>query len=97
MVNALQFADCNHCVRDGVRYQKNLPGGHPQGTLKKKGKARAHNGTTLTLPDSEIFTTTVYNFNTLSERLRESAFLLKGVKITLTDEREGQEKAEEYH
>ncbi|WP_407886370.1 DNA topoisomerase IV subunit B [Levilactobacillus sp. N40-8-2] len=99
VVNALSSSLTVTIVRDGVRYQEKFAkGGHPQGTLEKKGNTRAHNGTTLTFkPDSEIFTTTVYNFNTLSERLRESAFLLKGVKITLTDEREGQEKAEEYH
>ncbi|MCT4488411.1 DNA topoisomerase IV subunit B [Levilactobacillus parabrevis] len=99
VVNALSSSLTVTIVRDGVRYQEKFAkGGHPQGTLEKKGNTRAHNGTTLTFkPDSEIFTTTVYNFNTLAERLRESAFLLKGVKITLTDEREGQEKAEEYH
>ena len=99
VVNALSSSLTVTIVRDGVRYQEKFAkGGHPQGTLEKKGKTRAHNGTTITFkPDSQIFTTTVYNFGTLSERLRESAFLLKGVKITLTDEREGQEKAEEYH
>ncbi|AYM03256.1 DNA topoisomerase IV subunit B [Levilactobacillus yiduensis] len=99
VVNALSSALTVTIVRDGVRYQeKFVKGGHPQGTLKKLGNTRAHNGTTINFkPDSTIFTTTVYNFGTLAERLRESAFLLKGVKITLTDEREGQERAEEYH
>ncbi|KRO03886.1 MULTISPECIES: DNA topoisomerase IV subunit B [Levilactobacillus] len=99
VVNALSSALTVTIVRDGVRYEEKFAnGGHPQGTLVKKGNTRAHNGTTLTFkPDTKIFTTTVYNFNTLSERLRESAFLLKGVKITLTDERSGQERAEEYH
>ncbi|WP_341778300.1 DNA topoisomerase IV subunit B [Levilactobacillus sp. HBUAS70063] len=99
VVNALSSSLTVTIVRDGVRYQEKFAkGGHPQGTLEKKGKTRAHSGTTITFkPDSQIFTTTVYNFGTLAERLRESAFLLKGVKITLTDEREGQEKAEEYH
>ncbi|MFC6260338.1 DNA topoisomerase IV subunit B [Levilactobacillus fujinensis] len=99
VVNALSSKLTVTIVRDGVRYQEKFAdGGKPQGTLKKLGNTRAHNGTTIDFkPDSSIFTTTVYNFGTLSERLRESAFLLKGVKITLTDEREGQEKAEEYH
>ncbi|QMU07624.1 DNA topoisomerase IV subunit B [Levilactobacillus suantsaii] len=99
VVNALSSTLTVTIVRDGVRYQEKFAqGGHPQGTLTKLGKTRAHNGTTLTFkPDREIFTTTVYNFNTLAERLRESAFLLKGVKITLTDERAGQEREEEYH
>ena len=47
-------------------------------------------------PDREIFTTTVFNFNTLAERLRESAFLLKGVTITLTDERENQAQTQTF-
>ncbi|MDT6980656.1 DNA topoisomerase IV subunit B [Levilactobacillus zymae] len=99
VVNALSSALTVTIVRDGVRYQeKFVDGGHPQGTLNKLGNTRAHNGTTLTFkPDSKIFTTTVYNFGTLAERLRESAFLLKGVKITLTDERAGQEREEAYH
>lgn len=99
VVNALSSSLTVTIVRDGVRYQEKFAhGGKPQGTLKKLGNTRAHNGTTLTFkPDSSIFTTTVYNFGTLAERLRESAFLLKGVKITLTDEREGQEREEAYH
>ncbi|MGY5338709.1 DNA topoisomerase IV subunit B [Levilactobacillus spicheri] len=99
VVNALSSSLTVTIVRDGVRYQEKFAhGGKPQGTLNKLGNTRAHNGTTITFkPDSSIFTTTVYNFGTLAERLRESAFLLKGVKITLTDERKGQERAEEYH
>ncbi|PTM22408.1 DNA topoisomerase IV subunit B [Lactobacillus sp. PFC-70] len=99
VVNALSSALTVTIVRDGVRYQEKFrDGGKPQGTLKKLGNTRAHNGTTITFkPDSQIFTTTVYNFGTLAERLRESAFLLKGVKITLTDERQGQEREEVYH
>ncbi|KRN02536.1 DNA topoisomerase IV subunit B [Levilactobacillus senmaizukei DSM 21775 = NBRC 103853] len=99
VVNALSSSLTVTIVRDGVRYQEKFKdGGKPQGTLEKKGNTRAHNGTTMTFkPDSSIFTTTVYNFGTLAERLRESAFLLKGVKITLTDERAGQEREEAYH
>ncbi len=66
--------------------------------MKKIGKTRDHSGTTVTFkPDAKIFTSTVYNFSTLSERLRESAFLLRGTKITLTDERPGQEQEEAFH
>ena len=43
-----------------------------------------------------IFSTTVYDYNTLANRLRESAFLLKGIKITLTDKRAGQEKQDVF-
>ncbi|WP_367334346.1 type IIA DNA topoisomerase subunit B, partial [Lentilactobacillus sp.] len=84
---------------DGYKYEEDFKnGGHPVGTLKKLGKTRDHSGTTLTFkPDPTIFTSTVYNFSILSERLRESAFLLKGTKITLTDERTDQEQEEVFH
>src|SRR5699024_6557158 len=53
----------------------------------------ADSGTTVTFkPDPAIFTTTTYDYNTLANRLRESAFLLKGIKIILTDKRPGQEQ-----
>lgn len=98
VVNALSEKLSVRIVRDKKEYREEfINGGHPVGTLKKIGKTNDNNGTTVTFkPDSSIFTTTVFNFNTLSVRLRESAFLLKGVKITLTDERAGQEKEEEY-
>ncbi|ANZ67955.1 DNA topoisomerase IV subunit B [Secundilactobacillus paracollinoides] len=99
VVNALSSELTVNIVRDGVMYeQKFKDGGHPVTTLVKKGNTRKPTGTRLHFkPDSSIFTTTVYNFNTLAERLRESAFLLKGVKITLTDKRQDQEHEEIYH
>lgn len=99
VVNALSSSLKVVIVRDGYKYEEDFTnGGHPVGTLKKTGKTRDHSGTTLTFkPDSKIFTSTVYNFSTLSERLRESAFLLKGTKITLTDERPGQEQEDVFH
>ena len=99
VVNALSSWLKVIIVRDGYKYEEDFKdGGHPVGTLRKLGKTRSHNGTTVSFkPDATIFTSTVYNFSTLSERLRESAFLLKGTKITLTDERPGQEQEETYH
>lgn len=98
VVNALSEKLTVEIVRDKVKYEETfVNGGHPVGTLKKVGKTTNKNGTTVTFkPDKEIFTTTVFNFNTLAVRLRESAFLLRGVKITLTDRREGHEQHEEY-
>lgn len=89
VVNALSTSLTVSTVRDGIEYEEKFKnGGHPVGTLKKIGKAKRKSGTTVTFkPDPEIFSTTHYNFDTLAERLRESAFLLKGIKITLTDER----------
>ncbi|MDR3241321.1 MAG: DNA topoisomerase IV subunit B [Lactobacillaceae bacterium] len=99
VVNALSVSLTVTIVRDGVKYQEHfINGGHPDGTLNMLGKAKEKNGTTVTFkPDPSIFSTTIYHFDILAERLRESAFLLKGVKITLTDERSGQEQSEEYH
>lgn len=99
VVNALSSDLVVTIVRDGVKYQEHfINGGHPDGTLKKIGKTKETSGTTVTFkPDPNIFSTTIYNFNTLAERLRESAFLLRNVKITLTDERPGQEQTETYH
>ncbi|KRN88831.1 DNA topoisomerase IV subunit B [Ligilactobacillus ceti] len=93
VVNALSSHLVVNIVRDGVEYEERFAdGGQPQGTLREIGKTKKANGTIVTFkPDETIFTTTKFNYNTLAERLRESAFLLKGVKITLTDERTSEE------
>ncbi|HJC00133.1 MAG TPA: methionine--tRNA ligase subunit beta [Candidatus Flavonifractor merdavium] len=77
-------------VRDGKAYEEEFEkGGHPIGTLKCLGKTKDPTGTTITFkPDAMIFSTTKYKYETIQERIRESAFLLKGVKFVLTDERE---------
>ena len=98
VVNALSTSLTLTIVRDHVRYREKFKdGGQPVGTLEKVGKTREGNGTTVTFkPDPTIFTTTVYDYNTIAIRLREAAFLLKGVKLTLTDKREGQERSETF-
>ena len=98
VVNALSSHLTLTIVRDHVRYQEIFKdGGQPVGTLKKLGKTKAENGTTVSFkPDPKIFSTTVYDYNTLANRLRESAFLVKGSKITLTDKRAGQEKQDVF-
>lgn len=98
VVNALSSHLTLTIVRDHVRYQEIFKdGGQPVGTLKKLGKTKAENGTTVSFkPDPKIFSTTVYDYNTLANRLRESVFLLKGIKITLTDKRAGQEKQDVF-
>ncbi|KRN33635.1 DNA topoisomerase IV subunit B [Weissella halotolerans] len=99
VVNALSQSLTVTIVRDGQKFQEHfIDGGKPDGTLVALGKTKAGNGTTITFkPDPAIFSTTVYNFDTIAERLRESAFLLSDVKITLTDERPGQEQTQSYH
>lgn len=89
VVNALSEKLTVNTVRDGIEYEEDfVDGGHPVGTLRKIGKTQKQSGTTVTFkPDKKIFSTTHFNYDTLAERLRESAFLLKGVKIVLTDER----------
>ena len=99
VVNALSEWLTVRVVRDGVAYEERFEnGGHPVGTLKKVGKAKEPNGTLITFkPDGTIFQTTTYNYNTLAERLRESAFLLKDVKITLTDLRAEPARQDVFH
>lgn len=96
VVNALSTWLNVTIVRDGIEYQEKFKdGGKPDGTLQKIGKTRKPNGTQVHfLPDASIFSVTKFSYTTLAERLRESAFLLRGVKITLTDLR-GEEKVEE--
>ncbi|MBT8859035.1 DNA topoisomerase IV subunit B [Lactobacillus delbrueckii subsp. bulgaricus] len=89
VVNALSSYMKVHVVRDGKAYEEEFQnGGHPIGTLRCLGATKEKTGTTITFkPDPMIFSTTKYNYETIQERIRESAFLLKGVKFTLTDER----------
>ncbi|MFD1485220.1 DNA topoisomerase IV subunit B [Lacticaseibacillus baoqingensis] len=97
VVNALSESLTVRVVRDKHAFEEHfIDGGHPDGTLVKLGKVNEPNGTTITFkPDPTIFTTTTYHFDTLAERLRESAFLLKDITITLTDERT--DRSEAYH
>ncbi|MFD2305655.1 DNA topoisomerase IV subunit B [Enterococcus termitis] len=99
VVNALSSWLEVTIVRDGVEYKQRFEnGGKPVGTLKKIGKTNKKNGTTVTfLPDDTIFSTIHFSYETLAERLRESAFLLKGVKISLTDLRGEEPKEEVFH
>ncbi|WP_026695790.1 DNA topoisomerase IV subunit B [Peribacillus kribbensis] len=91
VVNALSEWLVVTIKRDGFVYQQRfVNGGKPETTLEKIGKTN-QTGTTISFkPDPSIFSTTNFNYETLSERLRESAFLLKGMKIELIDERDRQ-------
>ncbi len=74
--------------RDGFTWEQTYSKGEPTSKLRKAGAAKVKTGTKVHfLPDRSIFTTTEYNFDTLAQRLRELAFLNKGLLITLTDER----------
>ncbi|MFJ7980028.1 DNA topoisomerase IV subunit B [Lysinibacillus xylanilyticus] len=75
--------------RDGKKYRQRFEnGGHPVTTLEEIGQTKQTGTLVHFLPDDSIFSVTKYNYDTLAERLRESAFLLKGLKIELIDERE---------
>ncbi|BDD40701.1 DNA topoisomerase IV subunit B [Streptococcus ruminantium] len=98
VVNALSSWLEVEITRDGAIYKQRFEqGGNPVTTLIKIGTApKSKTGTKVTfMPDDTVFSTTDFKFNTISERLKESAFLLKQVTMTLTDERTGEH--EEYH
>jgi DNA gyrase subunit B len=74
--------------RDGFTWEQTYSKGEPTSKLKKTGAVKQKTGTKVHfLPDKTIFTETEYNYDTLAQRLRELAFLNKGLVITLTDER----------
>jgi len=100
VVNALSSWLEVEITRDGSVYRQRFEnGGHSVTGLEKIGKApKSKTGTKVTfMPDASIFSTTDFKFNTISERLKESAFLLKNVTMTLTDLRGEEEVREEFH
>ena len=87
VVNALSETLEIEIKRDGKVYQQSYKRGDPQESLKEVGKSKER-GTRVTFkPDSTIFETSDFSFDILSQRLRELAFLNRGVKITIDDER----------
>jgi len=73
--------------RDGFTWEQSYSKGDPTTKLKKSGATKKRGTKVRFLPDKSIFTATEYNYDTLAQRLRELAFLNKGLLITLTDER----------
>jgi DNA gyrase subunit B len=94
-VNALSHQLDVEIWRDGHVWEQSYSKGEPQTKLKKTGNTKKRGTRVHFLPDKEIFTTTEYNFDTLAQRLRELAFLNKGLEITLTDERQTDAKTGE--
>jgi DNA gyrase subunit B len=83
--------------RDNKTYEQEYARGIPVAPLKQTGKTRKR-GTKVTFkPDPQIFTETAFSFDKLSERLREKAFLNKGIRITIKDEREDPERSHEFY
>lgn len=98
VVNALSDWLTVEVLRDGTLYKQSFKnGGEPVGTVKREKTSRRGSGTSVTfLPSSKTFSTTNWSYETLAERLRESAFLLKGLTIVLTDERTGESDTFHY-
>ncbi len=93
VVNALSEW-CNIDIkRDGKIYHQEYRRGIPQGPIEITGKADDTGSTTTFLPDSEIFSEITYDFDIVSERLREMAYLNKGVEISLRDEAKDSERS----
>jgi DNA gyrase subunit B len=99
VVNALSEQLKVWVKREGKQHYMDFARGTTTTKLKVLGQvAKKETGTTIWFkPDPTIFTELRYDYATLASRLRELSFLNKGVSITLTDEREGQEKSETFH
>ncbi len=87
VVNALSEELELEIWRDGFTWEQTYSKGEPTSKLKKAGATKKRGTKVHFLPDKEIFTVTEFNYDTLAQRLRELAFLNKGLLITLTDER----------
>ena len=83
--------------RDGKKYQQRYEYGKTIYPLKEVGDSDRTGSTITFLPDKSIFEETVFDYNVLKQRLREMAFLTKGIKIILRDCREGKEQVKEFH
>jgi DNA gyrase subunit B len=98
VVNALSEWLSAEVKRDGKVYRQEFARGEPTGDMETIGVApKSESGTTISfLPDSEVFEETEFDAATLTQRLRETAFLTQGLRIALRDERAGG-KTEEFH
>ncbi len=98
VVNALSETLKVWVKREGKEHYMDFTRGDTTTKLKVLGKCGKDSGTKVYFkPDPEIFTELRYDYDTLANRLRELSFLNKGITITLTDEREGQEKKDTFH
>jgi DNA gyrase subunit B len=97
VVNALSEYMEVEIKRDGKIYKQTYSRGVPQTKLEVVGEAKKTGSRTMFRPDSEIFEDVDFDYDTLEHRLREMAFLNKGVKISLSDERESRKKKEVFH
>ncbi|HZX21401.1 MAG TPA: DNA topoisomerase (ATP-hydrolyzing) subunit B [Clostridia bacterium] len=82
---------------DGKVYWQRYERGYPLADIKLIGEAKEKGTTIIFRPDTEIFEEVVFEYETLEYRLRELAFLNRGIRITLTDKRVGKEREETFH
>ncbi len=97
VVNALSTHMEVEIRRNGKVYKQEYEKGKTVTPLTEIGNSRKTGSKSTFWPDGEIFDETEFDFDTLERRLREMAFLNKGIKITLKDEREGRKKEEVFH
>jgi DNA gyrase subunit B len=98
VVNALSEWLQLEIWRKGFTWEQEYQKGAPKAPLAQTGKAGKKTGTKVTFkPDGTIMAVVKFNYDTLAQRLRELAFLNKGLTITLTDEREDPAKHHEFH
>jgi DNA gyrase subunit B len=96
VVNALSEKVCVEVKRSGSVWMQEYERGKPVAPLAAIGKSKS-TGTKITFwPDGEIFESLVFDYDTLATRFRETAFLNKNLKITMTDERELEPRVEEF-
>ena len=97
VVNALSDELTATVKRDGYTWTQSYVRGAPQGDMVQ-GEATEETGTTITFrPDNEIFETLNFEYTVLEQRLRETAFLTRGLRITITDERGESAKSKTFH
>src|SRR6202453_1797808 len=94
-VNALSQEFNVEIWKDGLTWEMDFGCGAPTSDLRQVGTSKRRGTKVHFLPDKSIFTSTEYNYDTLAQRLRELAFLNKGLEITLTDERTADAKTGE--
>ena len=97
VVNALSTRMEVEVKRGGKVYKIAFERGKTVEKMSEIGESRKTGSKTRFWPDPEIFEETIYDYSTLQHRLREMAFLNKGIKITLEDKREGRKNKEEFH
>ncbi|MDY3974275.1 DNA topoisomerase (ATP-hydrolyzing) subunit B [uncultured Veillonella sp.] len=96
VVNALSEWTIVKVCQNGKEHEISFERGYLKQPLTVIGEAKETGTTVIFKPDAEIFETTIFDFNVLRTRLQELAFLNKGLRITLTDKREEEDKVESF-